>query len=176
MRNISTRETLGRAGLALAVILVPAALLAQTPASQAPAGTMGTGTGHPGMMTAQGQGNVWPGCAAYMQRRQAVQQQFQTMDSKLDTLLGQMNAAKGTAKVDAMAALINELVSQRNTFRSMMIQMEPMMMGRMMENMAMGMMGGGMGRMRGWGTAPQGQTQQSPGQESQPSQQQLHHP
>ena len=35
------------------------------------------------------------------------------MDQRLDNLVAQMNAATGDAKVDAVAAVVNELVAQR---------------------------------------------------------------
>jgi hypothetical protein len=56
-------------------------------------------------------------------------------DEKLDALVAKMNGAKGNAKVDAMAAVVNELVAQRKMMRGQMMQCP--MMGQ-------GMKGGGM--------------------------------
>jgi hypothetical protein len=41
-------------------------------------------------------------------------------DKKLDELAATMNAAKGDAKVDAIAALLNELLAQRKALRQQM--------------------------------------------------------
>lgn len=65
------------------------------------------------------------------------QQQMRMMDSmntRLDTLVGRMNKATGSKKVTAMADVINELVAQR---RAMQHHMRLMMESRhgMMEDM-----------------------------------------
>ena len=57
-------------------------------------------------------------------------EQMRENQKKLDDLVAKMNAAKGEAKVDAIAAVVTELVAQR---RMMMPMGHPM--------------GGGMGRM-----------------------------
>ena len=65
-----------------------------------------------------------------------------SLDHRLDSLVGKMNRASGNAKVEAMAAVINELVAQRKAMRERM--------HRMMDG------GGpkrGMGRMMGDSTA-----------------------
>jgi hypothetical protein len=52
------------------------------------------------------------------------------MDKKLQGLVDDMNKAQGQAKVDKMAAVINELVAQRASMQSHMMMMEedcPMM-------------------------------------------------
>jgi len=41
-------------------------------------------------------------------------------DQKLDDLIAKMNAAKGEARVDAIAAVLNELVAQRKEMRKHM--------------------------------------------------------
>ena len=57
---------------------------------------------------------------------------MKTMDAKLDRMIASMNAATGTARVDAMAAVINEMASQRKEMMMKMTGME----GQMMEHMA----------------------------------------
>ena len=44
--------------------------------------------------------------------------EMKAMDTRLDEKLAAMNAAKGDRKVEAMAAVINELVSQRKEMRA----------------------------------------------------------
>ncbi len=51
--------------------------------------------------------------------------QWKQMDARVDTLVKQMNRATGPAKVDAMAAVITELVSQREQMHRMLEEMHP---------------------------------------------------
>ena len=64
------------------------------------------------------------------------------MDARLDDLVKKMDAAKGSKKADAVAAVVNELVAQRKQMREHMMTMMPEMMKHMMEHMRMGMMKG----------------------------------
>ena len=50
-------------------------------------------------------------------------QQVEAADARMDKLVGEMNRATGQKKVEAMAAVINELVAQRKQMRSHMMQM-----------------------------------------------------
>jgi outer membrane murein-binding lipoprotein Lpp len=72
---------------------------------------------------------------------------MEAMDSKLDDLVKKMNAAKGNSKVDATAAVVNELIAQRKQMREHMMAMQPEMMKHMMEHMQTGMMKGMMESM-----------------------------
>jgi|SRR5262245_59495789 len=49
----------------------------------------------------------------FQQQRRAMMEQIQERNKKLDDLVAKMNAAKGEAKVDAIAAVINEMMEQR---------------------------------------------------------------
>jgi len=64
------------------------------------------------------------------------------MDDRLQLLIDDMNKAKGSAKVDRMAAVINELATQRKQMREHMMTMMPKMMGHMTQHMQSGMMSG----------------------------------
>ena len=108
-------------GLALALLLAPA-LFAQMPASE-----------KPGMM---------PDCAAMMQKHDAMQKHMAEMDAKLQTLVDEMNKAKGSAKVDKTAAVVSELVAQRSMMQKQMMEMHPKMMEHMMAHMKSGVMKG----------------------------------
>lgn len=66
----------------------------------------------------------------------------QAMDDRLQKLIDEMNKAKGSAKVDRMAAVINELVTERKQMREQMMTMMPKMMGHMSQHMKSGMMSG----------------------------------
>ena len=78
-------------------------------------------------------------CQAMMAKKQEMQDKVQAMDASLDKLVAEMNAAKGSKEVDAMeqpmAAVLNELVSQRKALRSMMMEMQPAMMTHVMHHM-----------------------------------------
>src|SRR5262245_65239101 len=49
----------------------------------------------------------------FQQKRRAWMEAAQERNKKLDDLVAKMNAAKGEAKVDAIAAVINEMMEQR---------------------------------------------------------------
>lgn len=106
-------------GLAVALLTIPA-LVAQMPPEQKPA--------------------MMPDCAAMMQQHDAMQKQMAEMDAKLQSLVDGMNNAKGSAKVDRMAAVLTELVAQRATMRKQMEEMQPKMMEHMMQHMQSGAM------------------------------------
>lgn len=108
-------------GIALALLCVPA-LFAQMPPGQKPA--------------------MMPDCAAMMQQHEAMQKHMAEMNAKLQTLVDEMNAAKGSARVDKTAAVVNELVAQRAMMQKEMMGMQPKMMEHMMAHMQDGMMRG----------------------------------
>lgn len=103
----------------VAFLLAPA-LVAQTPAGEKPA----------------------MDCAAMMQHHEAMQKHMADMDAKLQTLVTDMNEAKGSAKVDKTAAVITELVAQRSMMQKQMMEMHPKMMAHMIQHMQSGMMRG----------------------------------
>lgn len=83
-----------------------------------------------------------PDCAAMMKSEDAMKQHMTEMNAKLQTLVDGMNKAKGSAKTERMAAVINELVAQRSMMQKEMMAMQPEMMEHMMEHMKSGMMKG----------------------------------
>ena len=107
-------------GIALALLCVPA-LFAQKPEGQKPA--------------------MMPDCAAMMQQHEAMQKHMAEMNAKLQTLVGEMNAAKGPARIDKTAAVVNELVAQRAMMQKEMMDMQPKMMEHMMAHMQAGTKG-----------------------------------
>jgi hypothetical protein len=121
--EINERFTMKRmiGGFALALLCVPA-LFAQMTEGQKPA--------------------MMPDCAAMMQQHDAMQKHMAEMNAKLQALVDEMNKAKGSAKVDRTAAVINELVAQRAMMQKQMMDMQPKMMEHMMAHMQSGMMKG----------------------------------
>ncbi len=81
-------------------------------------------------------------CQAMMQKMRSMQASEKAMDDRLATLVNDMNKVKGWAKVDRMAAVINEMVTQRKQMRDEMAAMMPEMMNHMMQHMQSGMMSG----------------------------------
>jgi hypothetical protein len=67
---------------------------------------------------------------------------MEAMDARLDDLVKKMNAATGSRKSDAVAAVVNELVAQRKQMREQMMGMMPEMMKHMSDHMRRGMMKG----------------------------------
>ncbi len=87
-----------------------------------------------------------------MQMHQKMMDEMAAMDQKLDALVTQMNAAQGQAKVDAMAAVITEMINQRKQMREQMTStMGRGMMGGMMGGEPEGAMGTSGGMMPGMG-------------------------
>jgi hypothetical protein len=104
-------------------------------------------------------------CQAMMAKKQEMQDKLQAMDATLDKLVAEMNAAKGSKEVDAMekpmAAVLNELVSQRKAARSMMMEMQPSMMAHSMHHMRMhGAKGAMECPMMKMGNAPEPKTEE----------------
>ncbi|HUP60915.1 MAG TPA: hypothetical protein VNA69_10900 [Thermoanaerobaculia bacterium] len=120
--EINWRLTMKRMILVFGVaFLLAPALVAQMPAGEKPA-TMD--------------------CAAMMQQHDAMQKHMAEMDAKLQTLVADMNKAKGSAKVDKTAAVVTELVAQRSMMQKQMMDMHPKMMEHMTQHMQSGMMKG----------------------------------
>lgn len=61
--------------------------------------------------------------------RQEMMQKMQARQAKLDELVAAMEAAEGTARVDAIADVVKELVAQRRAMNEHMQQMHGRMMG-----------------------------------------------
>lgn len=121
--------------LAVALIGASISLSAQQPTPVAPPGKMEMG-GKPGMTPEKKMDE------SMMARHKEMMARMDAMDSRVDGLVKTMNAARGSKKVDAVAAVVSELVSQRKEMRQQMMTMHPEMMKHMMEHMRMGMMKG----------------------------------
>lgn len=115
--------------IALAVALTTVGVFAQQ--SQPNAGQQ-PGRGQSGMMS----GNMGDRCKQMMAMHNQMMADMKTMDASLDQKVAAMNAAKGNAKVDAMAAVINEMASQRKEMIAKMSSMRDQMMEHMGEHMA----------------------------------------
>ncbi len=76
-----------------------------------------------------------------MAMRQKMMADDKAADARLEPLIDKMNAAKGEARVDAMAAVLTELIRQRTATREQMTQMSQMMRpGMMMQGMTADML------------------------------------
>jgi hypothetical protein len=63
-----------------------------------------------------------------MKMHEQMMAEMKAADSRLDTLVKDMNAATGDAKVNAVAAVVSELVRQQKSMHGHMGQMHQMMM------------------------------------------------
>lgn len=102
----------------LALLALTVGVAACTSFTAAHAQEPGTGPGpmHRGM----------GGCmmsAEHQQMHEQMQQQMRAHDAKLDELVAAMNQAEGPARVDAIAAVVNELIAQRREMRAHREQM-----------------------------------------------------
>jgi hypothetical protein len=77
-------------------------------------------------------------CRMMMEKHNQMQTDMKAMDTKLDGLVATMNAATGPKKVEATAAVVNALVTQRKAMHEKMSSMQTGMMAHMMEHMQMG--------------------------------------
>lgn len=81
-------------------------------------------------------GNMGARCQQMMAMHNQMMADMKAMDASLDQKVTAMNAAKGNAKVDAMAAVINEMVSQRKQTMAKMSSMRDRMMAHMGEHVS----------------------------------------
>lgn len=125
-----TRQTLTSA-LVITIVLAAAAAggQAQPPAHERP-------------MAMAGPGEMMERCEAMMAERKEMQQEMEAMDQRLQSLLQRAKEAKGAKKVDALTAVVEELVAQRDRMAPMMMERSPAVMSHMMQHMRMGMMQG----------------------------------
>jgi parvulin-like peptidyl-prolyl isomerase len=104
--------------LGLAACTLTTAALAQQPG-------MGPGPMHGG----KGGGMMSP---ERQQARQQMMEQMNAYDARLDELVVAMNQAQGQAKVDAIAAVLNEMIAQRREMRAHRERMWQKRGGKMM--------------------------------------------
>ena len=107
-----------------------------TPPPSPPAAQKMEMPGKPGMMDEKMMDE------SMMAHHKEMMAKMEAMDARLDELVKKMNAATGSKKTDAVAAVINELVAQRKQMHEQMMAMLPEMMKHMMAHMRMGMMKG----------------------------------
>jgi hypothetical protein len=107
----------------LAALAIVAAFMASGTFAQqgAPTAAAQSGNGHGDMMSGNHQ---------MMAMHEQMMAEMKTMDTTLDMKVAAMNAAKGSAKVDATAAVINQMIAhQRQMMAKMMNMHENMMKG-----------------------------------------------
>lgn len=107
------------------------------------------GSGHTGHGEAAGPskshlGMMMEKCKEMMAKRAEMEEQMKAMDARLEEKVAAMNTAKAEQKMEAMAAVITELASQRKEMREKMGHMRH---GNMCMMMCPMMGHGGMGAM-----------------------------
>jgi hypothetical protein len=135
MRQIFTSRVAWLAALAITLFMGGLAQQAGAKGQASPPAAAGQTT------PAQPSGQM----ADMMARRQAMMTEMHAANQKLDDLVAKMNAARGDDRIDAMAAVITELVAQHKSMGAGMMSMRGMMsMGNMMsmpnDKMPSGMM------------------------------------
>ncbi|MEP6753973.1 MAG: hypothetical protein ABJA67_00615 [Chthonomonadales bacterium] len=99
---------------------------------------------HPKMSekaTAKGEmasGNMMADCMKMMEKHKQMQTMMAGMDKKLADMNATVKARTGSEKMDAMAALVSEMVMQRKQMNEKMATMQSEMMQHMMKHMSMG--------------------------------------
>jgi hypothetical protein len=110
-----------------------------TPATRSPQAATMNGHHKDRAAAARHDADMKAECLAMMARKQEMKDKLQAMDATLDKLVAEMNAAKGSKEVDAMekpmAAVLNELVTQRKVLRSMTMEMQFPMTAHMTHHM-----------------------------------------
>ena len=115
MKNFSISRISG--AVMFAAVLMASGAFAQESESKA------------GIPPGVGQGGMMGGNPQMMAMHGQMMADMKAMDATLDLKVAAMNAARGRAKVDAMAAVINEMVAQhKQTMAKMMGMHDPMMM------------------------------------------------
>lgn len=113
-------------------LITPLAAAPQTAAQPAPPPTAGT----------------MP-CGGAMSNMSQMMTRMDQSDAALEQKVAEMNAAKGTKKMDLMANIIDQMVNERRQMHAAMLNMMntrgPMMAGTGAPMMRRGMAGGGMG-------------------------------
>jgi hypothetical protein len=85
-----------------------------------------------GMQMAQGGGAGMPqACREMMAMRQSMRAEQTSADAELNDLVAKMNAASGEQKVDAIAAVVSEMVAQRQARHEKMAEMRGKMAAAM---------------------------------------------
>lgn len=90
---------------------------------------VGAAQGTPQHPAQQAPAQPQPGMAEIMKMHEQMMAEMKASDAKLNALVKDMNAAGGEAKVNAMAAVVNELVRQNKAMHEHMGQMHQQMMG-----------------------------------------------
>jgi len=88
----------------------------------------------PGIM----QSGMMSKCKEMMDMQQEMQIKIKQMDQKLTDLGQKMNQATGDQKIQAMEAVLNEMIDQRNSMRDMTMRNHASMMEHMGEHMQKG--------------------------------------
>jgi hypothetical protein len=121
------------------LVIIAGCLIAGVAGAQMPQGMSmapKSGQAKKGMIA----GGMMKKCQAMMVGREDMMTKMKAMDETVDQLVATMNAADRDHKVEAMSAVIGELVAQRKAMREMNGQMNSRMMGHMMEHMHSGTM------------------------------------
>lgn len=106
---MKTRRIGSTLALGLALLFGAGLAVAPTSANAQDMGPQHKHGGDKGTMSAERQ-----------EAHEKMMKEMKAHDEKIESLAAKMNSATGQAKIDAMAALLNEMVAQRRTMRAHM--------------------------------------------------------
>ena len=133
--RVSTKTLIGVAALASLMVGTPLQARQSSPTTQ-PSHQQHhpeQQSGAPGK-----QGQMTMSCQDMMVGHQKMMDEMKATDAKLDSLVQTMNSAAASNKIDATAAVVTELVTERRAMRDRMGGMQTRMMQHMMEHMSQG--------------------------------------
>ncbi|MGA2936949.1 MAG: hypothetical protein ABSF52_07610 [Syntrophobacteraceae bacterium] len=120
--------------LVMVVLIMPCGLFAQQDQNQPPNAQY-----QPQMQPGHKHGEPNPQMMEHWKNVMAEHgQMMKEMDARLQEKVAAMDAAKGDQKIEAMAAVIKEMVAQRQEMRDQMMKMREMMTEQGHEHMGMG--------------------------------------
>jgi hypothetical protein len=88
-----------------------------------------------GLSAAQPAGDMPQRCKDMMAQHEEMAAEMKQADERLRDLVTRMNAASGEAKIDAVAATVTELVTQRTAMHERMMRQQEQMMQHMGQHM-----------------------------------------
>lgn len=111
-----------------ACLALPLAALLWLPSASTMAQTNNLSTASTGQSSMMGQGMMQGQMSERAKTMKDMQKQMDRTNAKLDKLLAQMNSTTGTGKIDAMAAVLNQMADQQEKMERGMAKMQSLMM------------------------------------------------
>ena len=131
-------KRIGSTIAAVVVLVAVTGLGAQTPPTQTPPTPPMQQMPHQMMDQTMMSPEMAAKCKAMMAEHEKTAADRKVADERLDGLVAKMNTASTSAKPEAIAVVVTEIVTQRHAMDASMMKMQQGMMTHMMEHMAEG--------------------------------------